>query len=691
MDTFQKKFIEEAYEHIEDIEQALLEMDSDMQSKSLVERIFRAMHSLKGGGSMFGFEKVSDFTHHLETVYDLVRNNEMEVSRELLDLTLLAVDHLKLLLDEDNHDSNQLLGNQQHLLIKIEELSTGNLTSNNEKNEEMVSNASTEEGVKTYFIHFEPNARIFDNGTNPLYLIDELSMLGEIFSIPHVSKTPTLDIIETEKCYTYWEVFLATKEDVHGISDVFIFVEDDCKIEIEKLADHNLFLHDTFNQKIQEIKTSLKNADLTKLKKFIGSLSQKTDDQSQTSDSVPEENKPMRQKEHAISSIRVASEKLDQLMNLVSELVTVQARLSLYSEDDGSPELMMISENVQKLSRQLRDIAFSVVLIPIENMITRFQRLIRDLSNELQKDVTFITEGTETELDKTIIESLTDPLMHILRNSIDHGIENAADREKAGKPVKGTIKLKAFYSGANVHIQISDDGKGIDMDKIRDKAIEKGLVASDTPLTKKEILDLVFLPGFSTAVNVTDVSGRGVGMDVVRRKIADIRGEVELDSDKGIGTTITIKLPLTLSIIDGLLVKVLDTHYIIPLMVVDKIYAARHDDLINAFNNLIVLDGEQVPFHYLRKEFNFPENEVSMEQVVVVRFEDQRIGLAVDNVVGEYQAVLKPLGKHYKEQDMISGATILGDGTVALVLDTNKAIKQFSNNNLITEDLSHDK
>ena len=690
MDTFQKKFIEEAYEHIEDIEQALLEMDSDMQSKSLVERIFRAMHSLKGGGSMFGFEKVSDFTHHLETVYDLVRNNEMEVNRQLLDLTLLAVDHLKLLLNEENQDSRQLLSDQQSLLAKIEELSTGSANGNKVTNADVVNNASTDEGVKTYFIHFEPNARIFDNGTNPLYLMDELSMLGEIFSIPHISKTPTLDIIEPDKCYTYWEVFLATKEDIHSISDVFIFVEDDCKIEIEKLADHNLFLHDTFTQIIQDIKSSLKNADLTKLKKIIGNLTQQANAQNELFDSVAEEDKPMRQKEHAISSIRVASDKLDQLMNLVSELVTVQARLSLYSEGDGSPELMMISENVQKLSRQLRDIAFSVVLIPIENMITRFQRLIRDLSNELQKDVTFVTEGTETELDKTIIESLTDPLMHILRNSIDHGIENAADREKAGKPVKGTIKLKAFYSGANVHIQISDDGQGIDLDKIREKAIQKGLIASDTPLTKKEILDLVFLPGFSTAVNVTDVSGRGVGMDVVRRKIAEIRGEVELDSDKDVGTTITIKLPLTLSIIDGLLVKVLDTHYIIPLMVVDKIYAARHDDLINAFNNLIILDGEQVPFHYLRQEFNFPENEVSMEQVVVVRYEDQRIGLAVDNVVGEYQAVLKPLGKHYKKQDMISGATILGDGTVALVLDTNKAIKQFSNNNLITEDLNHD-
>jgi two-component system chemotaxis sensor kinase CheA len=260
-------------------------------------------------------------------------------------------------------------------------------------------------------------------------------------------------------------------------------------------------------------------------------------------------------------------------MNLVSEMVTTQARLSLYAEQDGRPELLNIAENVQKLSRQLRDNAFSIVLIPIENMLTRFQRLVRDLSKELKKEVVFEAEGIDTELDKTIIENLTDPLMHILRNSLDHGIELPDIRMKLGKPRVGKILLKAFYSGANVIIQIFDDGAGIDPNFIRAKAVNKGLISSEAQLSKREILDLVFIPGFSTASKVTDVSGRGVGMDVVKRKIADIRGEVDLESEVGAGTTLTIKLPLTLSIIDGLLVKIAEVFYVIPLTVIDKIYA----------------------------------------------------------------------------------------------------------------------
>jgi two-component system chemotaxis sensor kinase CheA len=276
--------------------------------------------------------------------------------------------------------------------------------------------------------------------------------------------------------------------------------------------------------------------------------------------------------------------------------------------------------------------------------------------------------------------------MHILRNSLDHGIELPSIRAGLGKPEQGKIVLKAFYSGANVIIQIFDDGAGIDPNFIRIKAIQKGLINPDAVLTKKEILDLIFIPGFSTAATVTDVSGRGVGMDVVKRKIADIRGEVEVESEINVGTTLTIKLPLTLSIIDGLLVKIEETFFVIPLTVIDKIYAVEHTKLMKAFNNTIVLDGEQIPFFYLRTEFELDEFQEKYEQIIVVRYEDKKVGFALDTVVGEYQAVLKPLGKHYKKQEIISGATILGDGTIALVMDTNKAIKNFTFNTLIMEE-----
>jgi two-component system chemotaxis sensor kinase CheA len=318
-------------------------------------------------------------------------------------------------------------------------------------------------------------------------------------------------------------------------------------------------------------------------------------------------------------------------------------------------------------------------LIPIETILTRFQRLVRDLSAEQKKDVVFKAEGTDTELDKTIIENLTDPILHILRNSIDHGIESPEERQKAGKPAQGKILLKAFYSGPNVHIQIIDDGRGLSKDKILQKAIDKGLIQPETQLSDKEIFDLIFLPGFSTAINVTDISGRGVGMDVVKRKISEIRGEVDIYSEPGVGTTITIRLPLTLSIIDGLLVRVHDTNYIIPLPAVHKIYAVEHQKLIKAFNNTLLLDNQQIPFFRLREEFTVKASSQEIEQLVVIKYDDQIVGLAVDEVIGEYQAVLKPLGKMYKNQEIISGASILGDGTIALVLDSNKAIKYFSN------------
>ncbi|MDP4207888.1 MAG: chemotaxis protein CheA [Bacteroidota bacterium] len=681
IENFKKKFVEEATEHILDIEQALLFLEQNPNNKPLIERVFRAMHTLKGSGAMFGFEKISEFTHNLETVYDLVRNDELAITSDLLNLTLASVDHLNALLKDDDSSNPLVMQQHQNLIRQIDEFAKGdNSPDIAQKDENIVSESKGNN--KTFHVLFQPNEDIMNNGTNPLFLLDELHSLGDCLVLPVVNKIPELVEFDPNKCFTSWEIILSTSSDINAISDVFIFVEDECTLQVNTLANYNLLKNNLFTEKIKEFKLHGEEIGLSRLQDFISTLAAP---ETKLDGAGREEKVPS--KEQTISSIRVASDKLDQLMNLVSELVTTQARLSLFAENEGSPELMAIAENVQKLSRQLRDNAFSIVLIPIENMLTRFQRLVRDLSRELKKDIVFMAEGTDTELDKTIIENLTDPLMHILRNSLDHGIELPAARIAKGKPAQGKIILKAFYSGANVIIQVFDDGAGIDPNIIRTKAIQKNLITTDTPLTRKEILDMIFVPGFSTAANVTDVSGRGVGMDVVKRKIADIRGEVEVESEVNIGTTLTIKLPLTLSIIDGLLVKIDDTFYVIPLSVIDKIYAVEHQKLARAFNNTVVLDGEQLPFFMLRDEFGLPDNNASHDQVIIVRYEDKRVGFAVDNVVGEYQAVLKPLGKHYKRQEIISGATILGDGTIALVMDTNKAIKFFAyKNTLNTED-----
>jgi two-component system, chemotaxis family, sensor kinase CheA len=572
MDNFKKKFIEEATEHIQDLEKALLELETNPGNKELVERVFRAMHSLKGGGAMFGFERISDFTHDLETVYDLVRSDEMEVTKDLLNLTLASVDHLSMLLNEENNSWANLKDNHEDLTRKIEQFihngggQTQVVATDAAKKNVLPGGEST--GMRTYYIQFHPNEDILKNGTNPLYLLDDLCQMGECIPIAIYSKIPTIEQFDSAKCYVYWDVFLATEQDINSITDVFIFVEDDCFLSVNLISENNLLQHPVFKEKIEYIRTSQQEIGITDLKDFVSGL--RYAQKERNGKNAQEEKTTQVNKEHTISSIRVSSDKLDSLMNLVSELVTTQARLSLYAEHDGQPELLAIAENVQKLSRQLRDNAFSIVLIPIENMLTRFQRLVRDLSGELRKDVIFITEGADTELDKTIIENLTDPLMHIIRNSLDHGIETPHVREQLGKPKQGKIILKAFYSGASVHIQISDDGAGINPEMIRAKAISKGIIHPEAQLTQKEIIDLVFLPGFSTAANVTDVSGRGVGMDVVKRKIADIRGEVEIESEINKGTTLTIKLPLTLSIIDGLLVQITDTFYVLPCLSLTK-------------------------------------------------------------------------------------------------------------------------
>lgn len=690
MEQFKKKFLEEANDLINSLEDSLLILEEKPTEKKIIEEVFRVMHSLKGGSSMFGFAKMDAFTHELETIYDMIRSGTLSVTREILDITLAAVDHLKVLLENGEEISETQQNNQNILLSRIhkiinkdaqEEITADTTTSNVAAHKESEDKSKVYEKVPTYFIAIKPEEDIFRNGTNPMLLIDELHTLGHCKAFVKTSRLPSFEQLDPEKAFFYWEVFLATDKSIDEIKDVFIFVEDVCNVTISRIADDNLLAKTVFIRELDNFIEPVKETGQSELEAFVAKL--KYNEPSLQEEGLSfraDEAAPM--KRLSINNIRVSSEKLDDLMNLVSELVTVQASLSLFADNQDNPELAAISESIEKISRQLRDNTFEICLIPIETIMIRFKRLVRDLSNELDKEIQFTTEGTETELDKSIIDGLSEPLMHIFRNAIDHGIEPAEDRLAKGKPRKGKIAFKSYYSGTNVYIQVKDDGRGIDVEKIRQKAIARGFISPEANLSYKELLNLVFLPGFSTAAKVSEVSGRGVGLDVVVKKINDIRGDVEIESQLGVGTTFTIKLPLTLSIIDGLLVKIDKTFFVLPLSSVDKCFEVQDDALVKSFNNKIVLDGKQVPFINLRKEFDIHDNKPKLHQIIQVNHDDFKIGLSVDTVIGEYQAVLKPLGRMFKDLEIVSGATILGDGTIALVLDPARVINTFDRETL---------
>lgn len=694
MEEMKATYIQEANELLENLESSLLSLEGNPNDSSNIEQVFRVMHTLKGNSSMFGLSKIAEFVHDLETIYDKIRQGEMELTKEILNTTLASFDHLNLIIIDSDLEDEKNKENHVALIHKIHGFIQGTtvpkaVVAPSETHESTNTPVIPDNVLRTYYIYFEPKTEFFLDGSNPLILVAELCQLGKHLVVPHFHKVTSIDNFNPTSCITFWEIYIESGGAKDKIDEVFVFAESNATIEVVELNSSDLITNKEFSEKVQEIKfkdQKIEREELFQLAnqfgKNVGPVEVASPMVAAEANELVSDIKNVQKsdtKEKVVSSIRVSSDKLDELMNLVSELVTTQASLTLYNQKNETPELELISENIEKLSRRLRDIAFGMTLVPINNMFSRFQRLVRDVSMALNKEVQFVTEGGETELDKSIIETLTDPLMHIIRNSLDHGLELPDVRERLGKPRKGTVKLKAFYSGISVYIQIIDDGKGIDVNVIREKAISKGFIKSEDVLSDKEVFDFIFYPGFSTAAVVTDISGRGVGMDVVKRNISDLKGSILVESKVNIGTTLTIKLPLSLSIIDGLLVDVANVFYIIPLSVVDKCYEVDNTEMMNNFNQLLILDEKQVPFINVRKEFGYDDlSNSEKSQIIVVSDADRRVGISVDHIVGEYQAVVKPIGKYYKNQDFISGATILGDGSIALVMDTHKIIDLYT-------------
>ncbi len=675
---------EEANELLTELETSLLELEETPEDSELIGRVFRAMHTIKGSGAMFGFDEIAGFTHEVETVFDLVRNGKMAVTKQLLNLTLRARDHIKSLLDAsvsgddiDRNEGNAIIAGLKQLVPGAEPVEIVRAAQ-----ESAPVSPAPEGDHKTWRIRFKPIPEIFMSGTNPLGLINELRDLGTCYVIAHTELIPTLSEITPEHCYIYWDIVLTTSRGMDAIKDVFIFCEDDCDLKID-LVDDGAGDSGQDYKKLGDIlveRGDLSPAEMYKIldmQKRFGELAVSigavTTDKVQSALVEQQQVKAVRQEratQESATSIRVPAEKLDLLVNLVGELVTVQAHLSQTAAITGNGAFASIAEEVERLTNELRDTALNIRLLPIGSTFSKFKRLVRDLSQELGKEIEMETKGAETELDKTVIEKLNDPLVHLIRNSIDHGIEMPEIRRAAGKPAQGIVHLGAEHSGDSVLITIRDDGAGLDRDAIRAKAVERGLIAANAELPDREIYNMIFAPGFSTAVKVTSVSGRGVGMDVVKKGIQALRGSITIDSTRGQGSTITLKIPLTLAIIESLLVKIGNEHFVLPLAAVEECVELTSEDVAAAHGrNLAKVRGTLTPFISLREQFAISGDRPDIEQIVIASVHGTRIGFVVDCVVGEHQTVIKPLGRMYQDVKGISGATILGDGSVALILD----------------------
>ncbi len=671
MSQFEQMFKEEAYEQLEIAEQALLSYESTPE-KEFVEEAFRALHTFKGAAHMFSFKVLGDFAHKIESILDGIRQGIMMEEYRVTDRLLEYIDHLKkLIVDPEIKDKKSQTRNEV-LQKDIDKLSSRVSDLIKEKGQqkekallETFIEQEDQEHLSTYYISINPIVEITSDSGHPL-----LNIITDLQDLGSTRLTSQYDQ-NNKSIFIHWDLYISCQSTKEELESQFMFIDDDVEVQVHKVANFDLFKEFGFEDFLGVLEKTENEKKLEEINAYVLSLKETVSDENIISDSSENNQKA--------KSIRISTEKIDVLMNLVSELVTDQASLKMFASNIQDPVLEGVSENMDRHIRQLRDIAFEMTLVPIERMMGKFRRMVRDCSVNAGKEVRFIVRGENTELDKVFIDSLSDPIMHILRNSIDHGIERPEDRKAKGKPESGTIQLEAYYSGANVHIEISDDGKGLNADIIRKKAIEKGLIDEEREPGISEVYQLIFEPGFSTANTVSNVSGRGVGMDVVKKNIEAIRGEINIESKLNQGLKIIIKVPLTLSIIDGLLIKSGSSHFLLPMQVINKCYEVRNEELLGNFNKLLIFDEEQIPYIHLCEEL-FLSGSTAKEycNAIVIQCRERKVAILTDEIIGEYQAVLKPVGEHYKNQEFVSGATILGDGKVALVLDANKLVEQKS-------------
>ncbi len=682
MAQFHQVFFEESFEGLDTMESGLLDLNTGDVDVDDINMIFRAAHSIKGGSGTFGFTAVSDFTHVMETLLDEMRDGRRLVTQSAVDALLGSVDCLRAMLtaiqDEQAVDTQNVAEHKKVLEVELTRgADSSPVASQESATSEQVSDpvaiTAHEANVEGWNISFSPHPNMLKTGNDPVRMFRELAELGELTSTADFLGVPDIHNLEPEECAISWKLLLKGNTAEQDIEEIFSWVEDECDFAIQKIQ-----------STVQSVSPVAETTDSTTTVQPDEQTSKEDKETTAEATKPVASKKPVKDKKETAKpankssgSIRVDTTKIDTLINMVGELVITQSMLSLVGEHFEINKLDQLKTGLSQLERHTRELQESVMnirMLPISFVFSRFPRLVHDLSSKLGKKIELKLVGENTEVDKTVVELLSDPLVHLVRNSLDHGIEMPEDRIAAGKPETGTVILEAYHRGGNIVIEVVDDGKGLNKDKLRAKAIEKGLIEEDAILTDKQTYELIFMPGFSTAEKLTDVSGRGVGMDVVRRNIQSLGGNIEIISELGKGSTISIHLPLTLAILDGQSISVGDERYIVPLgSIIESINI--NEDMVNRIagkGETFRLRDEFLPIVRMHDIFHVESakaTKLTDGLVVVVEGQGVKCGLFVDDLLGQQQVVIKSLEANYRRVEGISGATILGDGSVALILD----------------------
>jgi len=655
MEEFIQEYKEEAASIIERIQHSLLAVNLDAENQELVEEIYRGVHTLKGSSRMFGFEQIEKLTHELENKFDQIREGKIVLNKSIIDLCLKVLDQVVIVIEGNEEESET-----ESLFQEIEDY----------QQIEKVAPASL------YQIFYVPSVNIFERGINPISILDEINELGTA-SIFTLYASESMEIMEKNKKFdAAYEIYLSTTSNKGDLDDVFLFLEESeysiYRLNVDEDSVQTIIERTKkYLKKGKRLTKEVEDQRTTLINEFLHNSTIETEqnEEEEVTQSLKREEKQV--ESSSLNFINVKIDRLDEMMRLVSELVTLKAQFHYRAQVLNDDILSSSVDQMEKLSNKFKDIAFNMRLVPLQILSLKFQRSVRDLGESLGKEVNFISQGLNTEFDKSIINEIESPLLHIIRNAIDHGLETPDEREKLGKPSEGLLKISAFYEGANVFIQIQDDGKGLDLKKIKKAAIAKGIINANDQLTDQDNMNLIFQPGFSTHEKATKLSGRGVGMDVVLNKLKELRGTINITTEKGLGTTFTLRLPLSLSILDILHIKVGEVNYLIPQNEIVQCFSERlNKDQIKRSGFNMKYNNMLIPHLQLDKVFEEENKSEEEPSIIVIHKNDETLSLEVHEIIGEDQLVIKPVDDTLKNLSYLSGIAVLGNGELAFLLDS---------------------